>query len=78
MLLIPLPLSASRGDQIHNAKLFEKNNWAVYLDQESMDRNILIEKVYKTWQNKNVISKHLLGITRKGLVNIYNVISKFA
>ena len=36
MVLIPLPLSASRGDQIENAYIFEKNGWAITLDQDKL------------------------------------------
>ncbi|MHB1316110.1 MAG: undecaprenyldiphospho-muramoylpentapeptide beta-N-acetylglucosaminyltransferase [Christensenellales bacterium] len=42
-LLIPLPLSASRGDQIHNAASFEKQNYCVVLPQEEISK--LVEKV---------------------------------
>lgn len=34
MLLVPLPRFASRGDQIENAAVFEKNGWASVLQQE--------------------------------------------
>lgn len=35
-LLIPLPLAQSRGDQILNAKYFEKHGYAKVLEQEKM------------------------------------------
>lgn len=38
MLLIPLPLSASRGDQILNAEYFKTRGWAKVLDQADMER----------------------------------------
>ena len=37
MLLIPLPLSASRGDQIDNAKSFKNSGFAHMLEEEKMD-----------------------------------------
>jgi len=45
-VLVPLPLEASRGDQILNAKYFEKNGYAVHLPQneitpERLQRTIL-------------------------------------
>lgn len=42
-LLIPLPLSASRGDQILNAGYFERNHFAKVLDQEKMTPETLIQ-----------------------------------
>lgn len=44
-LLVPLPLSASRGDQILNAGYFEKNGYAIVLDQEKMTKQTLVEKL---------------------------------
>lgn len=41
-LLVPLPLSASRGDQILNAGYFERNNFARVLEQEKMTPETLI------------------------------------
>jgi UDP-N-acetylglucosamine--N-acetylmuramyl-(pentapeptide) pyrophosphoryl-undecaprenol N-acetylglucosamine transferase len=40
-LLIPLPLSASRGDQILNARSFERRGFARVLPQENLDENSL-------------------------------------
>lgn len=45
MLLIPLPLSASRGDQILNAKSFTKRNFALVLEQEQLTAENLIKAI---------------------------------
>lgn len=45
MLLIPLPLSASRGDQILNAKSFEKRGIALTLPEENLTKETLIKAV---------------------------------
>src|SRR5699024_5733703 len=45
MLLIPLPLSASRGDQIVNAKSFKKNGYAHVLRDEEMTVDSFLEAV---------------------------------
>lgn len=42
MLLVPLPLSASRGDQILNADYFKVHGWAKVLDQADMEQNGLL------------------------------------
>jgi UDP-N-acetylglucosamine--N-acetylmuramyl-(pentapeptide) pyrophosphoryl-undecaprenol N-acetylglucosamine transferase len=41
MLLVPYPLSASRGDQLKNAESFRRQGFARVLQQESMNRNSL-------------------------------------
>lgn len=46
MLLIPLPLSASRGDQILNAKSFTERNFAITLEQEQLDADSLIAAIH--------------------------------
>lgn len=44
-LLVPLPLSASRGDQILNARYFEKHGFAKELPQEEMTAEKLTEEL---------------------------------
>lgn len=44
-LLIPLPLSASRGDQILNAGYFERKGFALVLEQEKLSESTLLEAV---------------------------------
>lgn len=51
-LLIPLPLSASRGDQILNAQSFEKQGFSRVLSQEEMTVETLIEKVGLVHENR--------------------------
>jgi len=51
MLLIPLPLSASRGDQLLNADSFEKRNLAMVLKQEDLTMESLIDNI-KTLKQK--------------------------
>lgn len=45
MLLIPLSASKSRGDQILNAKIFEKQGFAVTLEEELLTKNTFIKAV---------------------------------
>ena len=47
MLLIPLPLSASRGDQLLNAEYFQKKGYALTLPQEELNPDSLISAVRK-------------------------------
>lgn len=45
MLLIPLPLSASRGDQIQNAGYFSRKGYAMVLEQERLSAATLLDSV---------------------------------
>lgn len=52
-VLIPLPLEASRGDQILNAKYFEKKGYALHLDQHKMNARSLCDSVNYVYNNRN-------------------------
>ncbi|NBX16840.1 MAG: UDP-N-acetylglucosamine--N-acetylmuramyl-(pentapeptide) pyrophosphoryl-undecaprenol N-acetylglucosamine transferase [Proteobacteria bacterium] len=45
MILVPLGLHQSRGDQIINAKLFSKKGWAVSCPEEELSKDRIIELV---------------------------------
>ncbi|MEB7732629.1 undecaprenyldiphospho-muramoylpentapeptide beta-N-acetylglucosaminyltransferase [Mammaliicoccus sciuri] len=47
MLLIPLGLDQSRGDQIDNAKIFEKNGYAKVLQEKYVNQSNLIRQLDK-------------------------------
>ena len=51
-VLIPLPLEASRGDQILNARYFEKNGYAVHLPQAEATPERLVETVLKLYADR--------------------------
>lgn len=53
MLLIPLPKGASRGDQVDNAKYFERLGYAKVLLQENLNKDNLINAVNELFNNKN-------------------------
>ena len=47
MLLIPLSLQASRGDQIVNAESFKKRGYAHVLSEENLTTEKLLEEIFK-------------------------------
>ena len=51
-ILIPLPASASRGDQILNAKSFEEQGFSMVLDEDYLTENLLVEKVHELYFTK--------------------------
>ncbi len=54
-LLIPLSLKASRGDQILNARSFEKRGFSQVLVEEDLDVRSLIDGITRAYSNRNVM-----------------------
>lgn len=52
-ILIPLPLSASRGDQIHNANYFAKQGMSEVIIQENLTADLLQEKIHHILLHKD-------------------------
>lgn len=52
MLLIPLSAAKSRGDQILNAKIFEKQGFAVTLEEELLTKNTFMKVIETLEKNK--------------------------
>ena len=48
-LLIPLPASSSRGDQILNAKSFESQGFSMVADEDDLTTYTLVEKVHELY-----------------------------
>ena len=59
MLLIPYPLSASRGDQVENAKSYAKQGLARVLMQEDMTSQTMTEGLLKLLEEKGELLKAL-------------------
>lgn len=51
-LLIPLNARASRGDQILNANSFEKRGFSKVLNEDSMNKESLIEEIIDLYKNR--------------------------
>ena len=51
-LLIPLSANASRGDQILNARSFEKQGFSVVMEEEELQDSTLLEAVRNLYQNR--------------------------
>ncbi|MGM8214787.1 undecaprenyldiphospho-muramoylpentapeptide beta-N-acetylglucosaminyltransferase [Bacillaceae bacterium W0354] len=59
MLLIPLPKSVSRGDQILNAESFKKQGYALVLEEEQLTNEKLINSVQKLNVQKPLIQEKM-------------------
>ena len=51
-VLVPLPLEASRGDQILNAQYFERNGYAVHLPQSEATPQKLVDTVRALYEDR--------------------------
>ena len=51
-LLIPLSAKASRGDQILNARSFEKQGFSMVLEEEAITDNVLLNAVHDLYANR--------------------------
>ncbi len=69
MLLIPLSKKASRGDQILNAKNFERNGYAKCLLEENLTPNSLLLALDKLTADKSPLSSRQTSEGAKSKVN---------
>lgn len=51
-ILIPLPASSSRGDQLLNAESFENQGFSMVLHEDDMTTALLVEKVNELYDNR--------------------------
>jgi UDP-N-acetylglucosamine--N-acetylmuramyl-(pentapeptide) pyrophosphoryl-undecaprenol N-acetylglucosamine transferase len=58
-LLIPLPKSSSRGDQLLNAKYFEDKGFSYVLEQENMTDESLLGGINKLYENREKLSSKM-------------------
>lgn len=52
-LLIPLSANASRGDQILNARSFEKQGFSMVLEEENVTKETLLDAVHKLYDHRD-------------------------
>lgn len=52
-LLIPLSAAASRGDQILNARSFEKQGFSMVLEEESVTDEALLDAIHSLYTNRS-------------------------
>ena len=78
-LLIPLPLSASRGDQILNAGYFARKGYAMELDQGELTPDTLLEGISRLYDKRlSFISAMSGDATADGTDRVLKVIDEEA
>lgn len=60
-LLIPLPAAASRGDQILNARSFERQGFSLVLEEESLTDELLYHTICQLYENRASYTKAMEG-----------------
>ncbi|MBD3948376.1 undecaprenyldiphospho-muramoylpentapeptide beta-N-acetylglucosaminyltransferase [Tuanshanicoccus lijuaniae] len=78
MLLIPLSGQASRGDQLLNAAYFEKQGYALVLEEEAVTSQTLMEQLSKLEQQSPEIKAMMATYnTQTSLDDFYQLILKY-
>lgn len=70
MLLIPLDLDQSRGDQIENAKNFEQNGYAKMIREKDITNKLFLDEIFNIYENRQKYSEKMKDI------NFHNNIKK--
>ncbi len=78
MLIVPLGLNQSRGDQILNAQAFQERGYSLTLDEENLNEKSLIESLEKLYKNKETFQRNMTDSQKgKALQTLVNEINKF-
>lgn len=78
-LLVPLPLSASRGDQLDNARSFEQQGFSMVADQDSLTPGSLAAAVDALYAQRQRFAKAMAEAEgANGLMRIYEEILRCA
>lgn len=77
-ILIPLSKKSSRGDQILNAKSFEKSEYSVVLEEENVNKESLLNKINYLYENKDKYIENMKkSPVQDGVENIVGLIDKY-
>ncbi len=68
-LLIPLSANASRGDQILNARSFEKQGYSVVLEEEEITNEVLLNAINNLYENRESYIKTMENSPQKDAIN---------
>ena len=78
-ILIPLSASASRGDQILNARSFEKQGFSTVLEEEQLTDDSLFDAIETTYQNRqNYITAMEQSTLKDAVSTVIHLIADYA
>lgn len=69
-LLIPLSANASRGDQLLNARSFEKQGYSMVMEEESITPEKLLQAIHELYDNKDQYIKAMKGSSHGDSIDI--------
>lgn len=72
-ILIPLPAAASRGDQILNARSFEKQGFSCALEEESLTDQLLLDTIRKVYDSRE---QYIQAMSQSGQLDSIGTIMK--
>lgn len=74
-LLIPLSANASRGDQILNARSFERQGFSMVLEEEELNKEVLLDAIQRLYAERDVYIDAMLQSSQQDSINtIINLI----
>ena len=74
-LLIPLSANASRGDQILNARSFERQGFSIVLEEEELTNEVLLNAIHKLYREKDTFIDAMKQSSQQDSINtIINLI----
>jgi len=78
-LLIPLPKSVSRGDQVLNAEVFERKGYSKVLSQEDLTADTLYKTILDLYEQRDIYKKAMECVQKgNGTQSVLNLISMYA
>ena len=72
-LLIPLSANASRGDQILNARSFEKQGFSMVLEEEEITDEKLLDTIHQLYDNRHSFEEAMSA--GKQMDSIHHIVS---
>ena len=72
-LLIPLSANASRGDQILNARSFERQGFSMVLEEEEITDEKLLSSIRRLYEDRHVYEKAMAS--GKQMDSIHHIVS---
>lgn len=78
-ILIPLPASSSRGDQIMNAASFEAQGFSIVINEDDLTTRLLVDKVHELYFNRqNYVSAMNKSTQTDSISSIMRLINEAA
>ena len=68
-LLIPLSANASRGDQILNARSFERQGFSVVLEEEELNNQVLLDAIHKLYGKRDAYISAMKQSSQQDSIN---------